>query len=218
MLSRMMHHFFSSYLIDVIEKDFPNIYVVFAGGDDLFVLGPWSDIVYFGEQLYDSFLRFTGANPDVTLSAGMALTKPGLPMRAIKNLAEEQLESSKNRSIDNCPLKNAVSLFGVTCAWSDLPVQMEQGEWLEELCLNGNITQGFVRRLLGYSRQAKKFSSGDVSAGLYRSHMVYDITRNCDETMDKDDFDKLLALCHDKSFEQMEISATWALYRTRATA
>ena len=75
-----------------------------------------------------------------------------------------------------------------------------------------------MRRLLGYSRQAKEFSSGDVSAGLYRSHMVYDITRNCNKDMDKDDFDELLALCHDKSFEQMEISTTWALYRTRTTA
>ena len=218
MLSRMMHHFFSSYLIDVIEEEFPNIYVVFAGGDDLFVLGPWSDIIYFGERLYDAFSRFTGANPDVTLSAGIALAKPGIPMRAIKNLAEEQLESSKNRSVDARSVKNAVSLFGVTCSWPDLSGQLEKGEWLEELCLDGNITQGFVRRLLGYSRQAKEFSSGDVSAGLYRSHMVYDITRNCNKDMDKDDFDELLALCHDKSFEQMEISTTWALYRTRTTA
>ena len=218
MLSRMMHHFFSSYLIEVIGKEFPNIYVVFAGGDDLFVLGPWSDIVYFAERLYDAFWRFTGSNPDVTLSAGIALAKPGLPMRAIRNLAEEQLEKSKNRTVDECLVKNAVSLFGVTCDWSELPGQLEQGEWLEELCLNGDITQGFVRRLLGYSRQAKRFLSGDVSAGLYRSHMVYDITRNCSKSMNRDDFDTLLALCHDKRFEQMEISTTWALYRTRTTA
>ena len=67
--------------------------MVFAGGDDLFVLGPWSDAVRFAETLYDSFHRFTGGNPDVTLSAGVALAKPGLPMRGIKELAEEQLEA-----------------------------------------------------------------------------------------------------------------------------
>lgn len=219
MLSRMMHHFFSSYLIGVIEKEFPNIYVVFAGGDDLFVLGPWSDAVRFAERLYDAFSRFTGFNPDLTLSAGVALVKPGVPMRAIKNLAEEQLEESKGRKDKNgVPVKNAVSLFGVTCPWTKLSSQLEKGEWLEDLCLSGGVTQGFVRRLLGYSRQARDFAGGDVSAGLYRSHMVYDMARNCSKNIAADDRDDLQALCHEEDFKEMEIAITWALYRTRTTA
>ncbi|WP_458400083.1 type III-A CRISPR-associated protein Cas10/Csm1 [Mailhella sp.] len=218
MLSRMMHHFFSSHLIRVIEEEFPDIYVVFAGGDDLFVLGPWSDTVRFAETLYDSFLRFTGGNPDVTLSAGVALAKSGLPMRSIKELAEEQLEASKARTEDGTPAKDAVTLFGVTCPWAEFSSRLEQGEWLEDLCLEGGVTQGFVRRLLGYSRQARAFAAGDISAGLYRSHMIYDMARNCKKDLDQDDKDDLLALCHDKGFEQMEISITWALYRTRTTA
>lgn len=222
MLSRMMHHFFSSYLIRVIEKDFPNIYVVFAGGDDLFVLGPWSEAVCFAEKLYDAFSRFTGENPDVTLSAGVALVKSGLPMRAVKNLAEEQLEASKKREEKKNEkegelVKNAVTLFGLTCPWQEFSPQLEKGEWLEDMCLKGNITQGLVRRLLGYSRQARAFAKGDISAGLYHSHMAYDMARNCKE-MDPDDLKELREMVHSKSFEQMEISVTWALYRTRATA
>ena len=218
MLSRMMHHFFSSWLIHVIEERFPDIYVVFAGGDDLFVIGPWSDIVRFAEQLYSDFRRFTGDNPDVTLSAGVALAKPGLPMRSIKELAEEELERSKGREADDHLAKNAITLFGVTCPWSEFSFHLEQGEWLEELCLAGAVTQGFVRRLLGYSRQAREFAKGEISAGLYRSHMMYDMARNCEKNRNKDDMDKLRALCHDKEFQQMEISITWALYRTRTTA
>ncbi len=246
MLSRMMHHFFSSYLINVIEKEFPNIYVVFAGGDDLFVIGPWNETVRFAERLYNAFSDFTGKNQDVTLSAGVALVKPGLPMRAIKDLAEHALEASKGRSNkdkndkrdtpgnsfakhdveeatgknekNDVSAKNAVTLFGVTCPWAKFSSQLEKGEWLEKLCLSGNITQGFVRRLLGYSRQAGKFSSGDLNAGLYRSHMVYDMARNCSKNMKEGDTDSLQALCHSKDFNQMEISITWALYRTRTTA
>ena len=220
MLSRMMHHFFSSYLISVIEEKFPNIYVVFAGGDDLFVLGPWSDTVRFAETLYDAFHRFSGGNPDVTLSAGVALAKPGLPVRGIRDLAEEQLENSKQypKKKNTPPVKNAVSLFDVTIPWPEFPLQLEQGEWLEELCLNGDITQGFVRRLLGYSRQARLFAAGDVSAGLYRSHMVYDMSRNCKKDLEQEDREDLLKLCHHKDFGQMEMGMTWALYRTRTTA
>ena len=35
MLSRMMNHFFSARLPECIAAEFPNIYVLFAGGDDL---------------------------------------------------------------------------------------------------------------------------------------------------------------------------------------
>ena len=48
--------------------------------------------------------------------------------------------------------------------------------------------------------------------------MMYDMARNCEKNRNKDDMDKLRALCHDKEFQQMEISITWALYRTRTTA
>lgn len=225
-LSRMLHHFFSSYLIHVIETEFPNIYVVFAGGDDLFVLGPWSETVRFAERLNDAFGRFTGGNPDVTLSAGVALAKPGLPMRALRKLAETQLEASKDRKRttpgehEGELVKNAVTLFGVTCPWPDFSPQLEKGEWLEGLWLKGGITQGFVRRLLGYSRQARAFAEGALVEGMYRSHMTYDMARNCregKEGMAPDDLQQLRVMCHSKDFGRMETGITWALYRTRTT-
>ena len=111
---------------------------MFAGGDDLFVLGPWSEIVFFAEYLYDAFSRFTGGNPDVTLSAGVTLAKPGLPVRSIKELAETALEASKGRcGKKKTPEKNSVTLFDVTCPWSLFSSRLERGEWLEELCLSG---------------------------------------------------------------------------------
>ena len=224
MLSRMMHHFFSSYLIRVITEQFPDIYVVFAGGDDLFVLGPWSDVVHFAKVLHSTFERFGGGNQEVTISAGLALAKPGVPMRIIKDLAEDQLEASKGRGEDKgaqegSPAKNAVTLFGVTCPWKEFEPRLAQGEWLENLCLEGTLTQGFVRRLLEYSRQARAFAAGDISCGLYRSHMVYDISRNFAQKKNfpPDVLARLQALCHQKGFEHMEVSVTWALYRTRAS-
>ncbi len=233
MLSRMLHHFFSSCLIEIMRKEFPNIYVVFAGGDDLFVLGPWSDIIRFAALLHSTFTAFTGANADVAISAGLALAKPGAPMRVIKALAEEALEASKGRSetkagapegkagqtLRSKAAKNAVTLFGVTCPWTAFASRLAQGEWLEQLCLDGLVSQGFVRRLLGYSRQARAFAGGDIASGMYRSHMIYDMSRNISEEKDftPADWARLHALCHDKGFKDMEVSVTWALYRTRTS-
>ncbi len=221
MLSRMMNHFFSAYLPECIRVNFPNIYVLFAGGDDLFVLGPWADIIYFAKRLRGDFGRFSGEHPDVTLSAGLPLFKPRLPVRKMREDAEEALEYSKGyHSQDGQKTKDAVRLFGVTCSFEDFPERIAFGEQLEQLCLDGKISQGFVRRLLVYSREARAFlREGQIHRGLYISHMAYDITRNCEEKgkllHNDPDLNMLRKLAHDPDFPDMEMDISLALYRTR---
>ncbi len=212
MLSRMMNHFFSAHLMRVIERDFPNMYVIFAGGDDLFVLGPWAETVRFAKRLHEDFRAFSGGNPAVTLSAGLPVLKPRLPMRALREAAEAALDAAKDH-----PGKNAVTLFGVTTAWQRFDGLIRQGEWLEGLCLSGSVTQGLVRRLLGYARDCHNFNRGEIRKGLYLSHMAYDMARNCDEKrMSPEDLKALKTLGQDRQlFPLAEMSCTWALYRTR---
>ncbi|MGN0008082.1 MAG: type III-A CRISPR-associated protein Cas10/Csm1 [Desulfovibrionaceae bacterium] len=226
-LSRMMHRFFSAWLVGLVEREFPSVYVIFAGGDDLFVLGPWEQTVRFAVRMQMEFRRFSGDNPDVTLSAGLPLLKPGLPVFTMKEMAEELLEASKDfpasgdaadaeRARDEKRPKNAVTLFDVTCSWEAFAHTLECGERLEALCTEGCVSQGFVRRLLGYARECREFRRGDVAKGLYLSHMRYDMQRNCDERkISSDDLLWLKALPHATDFPDIRAGATWALYRTR---
>ncbi len=216
MLSRMMNHFFAAYLPEVIRQDFPNIYMLFAGGDDLFVLGPWADVIHFAARLRKDFERFSGEHPDVTLSAGLPLFKPRLPVRKMRADAEEALGCAKNYCGQNGRNKDAVTLFGVTCQFAKFSGRMQFGEWLERLCLGGKVTQGFVRRLLGYARECRAFLNGDIGKGMYISHLAYDIARNCDEAkVAPDDLTRLRKLAHDLDFPDMEMGITFAIYRTR---
>ena len=209
MLSRMMNNFFGAHLMRVIEKDFPNIYVIFAGGDDLFVLGPWSDVIAFAQRLHKDFTAFAGGNPAVSLSAGLPAVKPRLPIRALREAAEQALEQSKDH-----PGKNAVTLFGVTAPWEQCRSLLEDGKRLEDLCLRGVVTQGLVRRLLGYARDCRDFASGgDIRKGLYLSHMAYDLARNFKAT---DEIQWLQRMGQNRTdFPKAELGITWALYRTR---
>ena len=210
MLSRMMNRFFAAHVPRLMEREFSNMYLIFAGGDDLFALGPWSEAVHFARQLREDFAKFTGENPAVTFSAGLPLFKPGLPMRALRRAAEDALKTSKKE-----PGKDAATLFGVTAAWPLFQKLLEGGQWLEELCLRGDVTQGFVRRLLGYARECRDFNKGDMRKGLYLSHMAYDMKRNCKETPD---MERLRRMGQDKeNFPCAELGITWALYRTRTT-
>ena len=221
MLSRMMNHFFAAHVPQLIKREFPNMYLIFAGGDDLFALGPWSEAVHFARRLRTDFGQFTGNNPAVTFSAGLPVFKPGLPMRALRQAAEDALEKSKH-----LPGKDAATLFGISAAWTEFDNLLQRGEWLEDLCLKEIVTQGFVRRLLGYARDCAAFTANgehhklyDLRKGLYLSHMAYDIKRNCDvEKISPQDLGRLWGMGQDKqTFPQEELGITWALYRTRTT-
>lgn len=214
MLSRMLNHFFAAHVPRLMQREFPGMYLIFAGGDDLFALGPWSEAVRFAQRLRSDFGRFTGNNPALTFSAGLPVFKPRLPMRALRHAAEEALKASKDQ-----PGKNAATLFGVTAEWPVFHRLCEDGQWLEELCLTGAVTQGFVRRMLGYARACGEFNQGDMRKGLYLAHMAYDMARNCDRSkVSPQDRERLQRMGQDKNeFPCKEMSITWALYRTRIT-
>ena len=216
MLSRMMNHFFGAHLMRVIEREFPDIYVIFAGGDDLFVLGPWSEVVDFALRLQADFTAFSGGNPAVTLSAGLPVVKPRLPLRALREAAEAALEQSKEE-----PGKNAATLFGVSAPWPLFQSLLDDGRWLEDLCLRGVLTQGLLRRLLGYARDCRDFAAGGaIRKGLYLSHMAYDLARNFKNSSDTvDDLQRLKGLGQDsRKFPRAEPGIVWALYRTRISS
>lgn len=185
-LSRMLNHFFSEYLIQRIKKDFSNIYVVFAGGDDLFLLGPWTDIVRFGKEVSSNFARFTADNGEITISAGISVVKPALPVQTIARLAEETLDESKGFTLTNGKRKNAVTLFDTTVSWDDFGTLIDYAAWLEGLIVDGKITAGLARRLLQYADDYRAFMGGDMERGTFLSHMAYDFARNIDDRKMKD--------------------------------
>lgn len=211
MWARMLNFFFAYHLMRRIEKEFANIYVIFAGGDDLFVLGPWTDIILFAKRLHEDFESFSGKNPSVTFSAGLPLLKPKLPMRAFREEAEGALEKAKEM-----PGKNAFTLFGVTTSWDNFNNLFEFAEKLENMCLSNSLSQGLTRRLLGYAKDAHKFWDGDMRCGLYLAHLEYDLART-GEGLGVEKGNILKRGQDAKSFSVTQISFSWALYRTRTS-
>lgn len=74
-LSRMLDVFFCGYMQQLIEVSYPEIYVVYSGGDDVLVIGPWDVIINFADELNARFKEFTCNNENITLSAGIAFVK-----------------------------------------------------------------------------------------------------------------------------------------------
>ena len=168
-----------------IEKDFSKIYTVYSGGDDLLLVGPWETIIYFADELYKKFREFTCNNEDITLSAGIAIVKPKLPVSKWAYIVNELIERSKNAGRDR------LTIFDTTIKWEELGDLIDFMNTLHEN-MEGNklnsedigdkksvITMGFLYRLLRYNRLYRSvIEHGDVKNLVYHSQMAYDIRRN----------------------------------------
>lgn len=120
-LSRMTDLFFSGWVHHALaesapEKRYDRIYTVYAGGDDLCLVGPWDVLVDFSHHLAEEFARYVGYNPNVTLSAAITVTKPKYPIASSAAQAGIWLnEYAKGQG------RNRLHLFGVTVQWRKLP-------------------------------------------------------------------------------------------------
>lgn len=217
-LSRMLNHFFSESLVRWIKTDWPNIYIIFAGGDDLFLLGPWTDLVKFSGQMNERFRHWVAERPDLTLSAGLSVHRSGLPVHSIAEVAEEALEASKHYRSDKTK-KNAVTLFNVTCDWQGFVQLKNQGDRLLSWLDNEIIPRGLAARLLKYGEMHRLFASGkDMRAGIYKSHMRYDFARNLNEKKLPDEAARAEILgmqLNDTLLHDIRLPVSYALYQTR---
>lgn len=81
-LSRQVNNFFAIYLPALcrLEARYRNIYTVFAGGDDFFLIGPWRSTLELARSMRRRFAEYVAQNPQVHFSASLSMTKPGLPV------------------------------------------------------------------------------------------------------------------------------------------
>lgn len=141
-LSRQMNAFFAIWLPALCKTEFPDTYTVFAGGDDFFLIGPWHSTQKLAVRMAEEFKTYVAQNEAITFSAGMVMTKPGLPMSTLAAQAEEALGAAKG--VD----KNAVQLFGERVRWSDWPQVQSAQDQLERVREHYELSTGYVYGLL----------------------------------------------------------------------
>ncbi|MEI2742642.1 MAG: type III-A CRISPR-associated protein Cas10/Csm1 [Candidatus Competibacter sp.] len=164
-LSRQLHAFFAVYLPALCQSEerFRNTYTVFAGGDDFFLIGPWHSQIQLAAQMREDFQRYVAGNPGITFSAGLSMTKPGLPVRALGELAEDALEQAKSHALDPTlapELKNAVCCFGETVGWNTFTGLLQSRDALARLAGDLKLSAGYLYSLLFLSDMAENLRSG----------------------------------------------------------
>ncbi len=137
-LSRMLNLFFAYYLPYLCQQTYKNIYNVFCGGDDLFVLGPWVECYEFVKKVNEDFKKFVCYNECFSISGGFILIKPNLPVLEIAERSEEALSYSKNLG------KKKLTIFGEAIPWESI----EKLEKLRVYLYNNYKEERFTRAFL----------------------------------------------------------------------
>ncbi len=141
-LSQAIKDFFDSKLLDLIRnlKMEDNIYVVFSGGDDCFMIGSWNHIFDLAVQLRKEFSTFQEKikkeilslpKEPITFSAGIVVFTPHYPLLQVSEEAESSL--SKSKMVEG---KNSVTIFGKTLTWNEFEIAQNLSETLSDLIEN----------------------------------------------------------------------------------
>lgn len=114
-LSRELNWFFTCYINQIANKH--NIYIAYSGGDDVFVVGNWFDIIKFSSELRKELNEFVCNNNNLSASAGIIFTKPNFPISQSALLAGEQEKLAKDTEIKL--EKDKVGVLDIQLSWKE---------------------------------------------------------------------------------------------------
>ncbi len=179
-LSRQINEFFAVWLPGFQSTDSVgrNIYTVFAGGDDFYLIGPWLDIMKFVPLLKEKFAEYMCNRADITFSVGMCMTGSGDDAVNMSAMVEKALEKAKNRRNEQGEIvKNGVCCFERTVSFADFAKLTEEVSRLDELKEKYGLSIGYMYGLLALCEQAQRAKEGAFADALWRSKLVYRTAR-----------------------------------------
>ncbi|WP_456420057.1 type III-A CRISPR-associated protein Cas10/Csm1 [Thermovibrio sp.] len=168
------------------------IYILYAGGDDLFAIAPWNVLIDFALKInkkFDDFKRdlleklknsFSNRGEEelgnvlekvekFTLSAGLVISRPKFTVRIAADWVKEA-ESLAKRAPD----KNSIYLFGETLKWDRLKEVVEEANRWVNFVEDKVIPRGFFYKLL---QLYKVYHRGEKAFKFY-PFAYYFIARN----------------------------------------
>ena len=115
-LSRHLSFFFKHHINTILKNPeytmtgngpVRNISIIYSGGDDIFVVGAWNDVIEFSIDLSEKFKKYT--QNKLTLSGGIALYRSGYPVSVMAVESGALEDNSKEKF--NKQGKDAITIF-----------------------------------------------------------------------------------------------------------
>ena len=185
-VSRNLDYFFKGYLNTIWSKNYADsCYILYSGGDDLFILGNWQAVTEMALTIRTDFASWTCGNPHLTLSGGVAIVPGKFPISKAALLAEEAEKLAKNYSwtddqTQKRMLKNSLTLFDVPVnGITELNIVIELKKRLVAYVSDkhtSHIPRGLLNKLINYFLIAQDQKEKGLSPS-WKWHLAYDFGR-----------------------------------------
>lgn len=143
MLSSELEMFFSVALEKYVRNNYQNCNVIYSGGDDFMILGPWNELPMLGSGIRKEFEKFT-KNKNLSISMAVAIAPSRkYPVYKLGTTAGELLDEYAKAYKRNGREKDAIYFLRGCIGWEEFDKVLEIKEKLKEL-----ITKGVSRNLL----------------------------------------------------------------------
>ncbi|MEA3278023.1 MAG: type III-A CRISPR-associated protein Cas10/Csm1 [Pseudomonadota bacterium] len=109
-LSRQLHLFFAGYLNTLVAR-FPRTRIIYAGGDDLFLVGSWDELPAVASSIRKQFSAYACYNSAFTVSGGLGLVPGKYPISRSAELAGAEEGRAKLLQRADGRTKNAFPLL-----------------------------------------------------------------------------------------------------------
>lgn len=173
----------------------PRMYLMYAGGDDLFIVGGWSDLPHLAHDIRQDFAKFACHNPKLTISGGISIALgEKYPLYQAARDAGDAEHKAKQRAGG---IKDALSFLGEVMGWGKEYDQVKNRvddlkRWLGEG--EGKLPRSFLmtlRAIDGEWREWKRQESEQTAGkprryehsdktlylGPWQWHLIYSLTR-----------------------------------------
>jgi CRISPR-associated protein Csm1 len=182
------------------------IYTIFAGGDDLVMVGPWDVMLDFAGQMRQWF-REEFRSYGLTLSASVALMKPKRPIKGAVAEAERLLERAKIGT------KDQLAAFGQVWNWQHHENIVKIARQLVEWVKCGDMERGWLHALLELA-EARHGATPDL---LATARLAYHVSRNYRRHTRAREWGERLVQCFDNP-EHIDVRYLPAIVRYALTA
>lgn len=119
-VSRSLDWFFKGYLNTIHSqvRYYTKTIIIYSGGDDLFIVGRWKEVLDMAFDIRSAFDKWTGGG--LTLSGGLVIVPPKFPVMQGAKLAGKAEGCAKDYTLHPAgkPEKNALTFLGIPFSWS----------------------------------------------------------------------------------------------------
>lgn len=211
-LSRSLSYFFKHEINVILRKGDYQVQIIYSGGDDLFIIGNWSDIIKAAIDIHDEFAAFVG-NGTLTISAGVGMFDEKYPIaRMAAETGELENEAKLHISSETGSAKNAIALWTkqTVYSWDEfIDCIVPRTSEIQRIFDHNEKGRAFIYRLLELLRRT------DETISVPR--LAYLLARSFEDAPDGDEISKEIygwALDrHERKY--LETAVEWYIYSTR---